>query len=74
MGSLLSTIGTIGKDVLPVAQVGSTAYNLVNQYQNQQYQNTLRSDAQNPAKVTALAQQYTQPLTAGLTAAVNNAT
>ena len=29
---------------------------------------------QNPAKVNALAQQYTQPLTAGLTAAVNNQT
>jgi hypothetical protein len=57
-----------------VAQLGSTGYNLYNQYQNQQYQNTLRSDAQNPAKVTALAQQYTQPLNAGLTAAVNNQT
>jgi hypothetical protein len=74
MGSLLSTIGTVGKDVLPAVQVGSTAYSLFDQYQNQQYQNTLRSDAQNPAKVTALAQQYTQPLTAGLTAAVNNST
>lgn len=59
---------------LQVAQIGSTGYNLYNQWQNQQYQNTLRSDAQNPAKVTALAQQYTQPLTAGLTAAVNNQT
>ena len=59
---------------LIVAQLGSTGYNLYDQYKQQQYQNTLRQDAQNPAKVTALAQQYTQPLTAGLTAAVNNST
>ena len=51
---------------LDVAQLGSTGYNLYDQYKNQQYQNTLRQDAQNPSKVTALAQQYTQPLTAGL--------
>src|ERR1700679_1112907 len=59
---------------LQVAQIGSTGYNLYNQWQNQQYQNTLRSDAQNPAKVNALAAQSTQPLAAGLTAAVNNQT
>ena len=61
-------------DATTAASIGSTGYNLYNQYQNQQYQNQLRSDAQNPAKVTALANQYTQPLSAGLTAAVNNQT
>ena len=34
-----------------VAQIGSTAYNLYNQHQNQQYQNQLRSYAQDPAKM-----------------------
>jgi hypothetical protein len=70
MSEILAALPTI----LNVAQVGSTGYNLYNQYENQKYQNTLRSDAQNPAKVTALAEGYTQPLTAGLTAAVNNQT
>jgi len=69
---LLSSPALTG--ALKVADLGSTGYNLYNQYQQQKYQNTLRSDAQNPAKVTALAQQYTQPLNAGLTAAVNNQT
>lgn len=72
LSSLASSPATTG--ALDLAQIGSTGFNLFNQYQNQQYQNTLRSDAQNPAKVTALAQGYTQPLTAGLTAAVNNST
>ena len=72
LSALASSPATTG--ALDVTQLGSTGYNLYNQYQNQQYQNTLRSDAQNPAKVTALAQQYTQPLNAGLTAAVNNQT
>jgi hypothetical protein len=73
-GTLSSTTASSLAPILQALQIGSTGYNLYNQYQNQQYQNTLRSDAQNPAKVTALAQGYTQPLTAGLTAAVNNQT
>lgn len=56
------------------ANLGSTAYNMYNQYQNQQYQDQLRSDAQNPQKVNALAAQYTQPLTAGLQTGVANNT
>lgn len=72
LSSIASNPATTG--ALDLAQIGSTGYNLYDQYKNQQYQNTLRQDAQNPAKVTALAQQYTQPLTAGLTAAVNNST
>ena len=57
-----------------VASLGSTAYNLYNQYQNQQYQNNLRSYAQDPTKMNAYAAQFTQPLTAGLTSAVANNT
>jgi hypothetical protein len=53
-----------------IAGLGSTAYNLYNQYQNQQYQNQLRSYAQDPAKMNAYAQQFTQPLTAGLQTSV----
>jgi hypothetical protein len=73
-GTLSSTTASALAPILQGLQIGSTGYNLYNQYQNQQYQNTLRQDAQNPAKVNALAAQYTQPLTAGLTAAVNNQT
>jgi hypothetical protein len=61
-------------DATGIASLGSTAYGLYNQYQNQQYQNLLRSYAQNPAKMNAYAAQFTQPLNAGLTAAVNNQT
>ncbi|MGB6721170.1 MAG: hypothetical protein WBE72_10270, partial [Terracidiphilus sp.] len=76
MPQIASSLGSIASSpaTTDVLNAASTGYNLYNQYQQQQYQNTLRSDAQNPAKVTALAQQYTQPLNAGLTAAVNNAT
>jgi hypothetical protein len=73
-GTLSATTASALAPILQGLNIGSTGYNLYNQYQNQKYQDTLRSDAQNPAKVTALAQEYTQPLTAGLTAAVNNQT
>ena len=43
-------------------------------YENQQYQNQLRSYAQDPAKMNAYAAQFTQPLNAGLTSAVANNT
>ena len=55
-----------------VAALGSTAYNMYNQYQNQQYQNLLRGYAQNPAQMNAYAAQFTQPLNAGLQASVAN--
>jgi len=57
-----------------VAGLGSTAYNLYNQYQNQKYQDLLRSYAQNPTKMNAYAAQFTQPLNAGLTTSVANQT
>jgi hypothetical protein len=60
------------KPATEIAGIGSTAYNLYNQYQNQQYQNNLRSYAQDPAKMNAYAAQFTQPLTAGLTTGVAN--
>ena len=56
------------------ASLGSAAYNMYNQYQNQQYQNQLRSYAQDPAKMNAYAANFTQPLNAGLTSAVANNT
>ena len=55
-----------------IAGLGSSAYNMYNQYQNQQYQNQLRSVAQDPAKMNAYAAQFTQPLTAGLQKGVAN--
>jgi len=69
-----SALAPLLQTATSVAGLGSTAYNLYNQYQNQQYQDLLRSYAQNPAKLNAYAQQFTQPLNAGLTAAVNNQT
>jgi hypothetical protein len=55
-----------------VAGLGSTAYNFYNQYKNQQYQDLLRSYAQNPQKMNQYAAGFTQPLNAGLTTSVAN--
>lgn len=74
MTQLVASLAPLLTDATGVASLGSTAYNFYNQYQNQQYQNKLRSYAQNPAKLNAYAAQFTQPLNAGLTAAVNNQT
>ena len=63
--SLLPMLNTATK-------IGGTGYNLYNQFENQQYQNKLRSYAMDPAKMNAYAQQFTQPLNAGLTAGVAN--
>ena len=60
------------KDATAVAGLGSSAYNMYNQYQNQQYQDKLRSFAQDPTKMNAYAAQFTQPLTAGLQTGVAN--
>lgn len=72
MPDIMSAIQPVLAPALQVAQLGSTGYNLYNQYQNQQYQNQLRSFAQDPAKMNAYAAKFTQPLTAGLTAGVAN--
>ena len=72
--SALSSINPELQTGLLAAGVGSTAYNMYNQYENQQYQNLLRSYAQDPAKMNAYAAQFTQPLNAGLTSAVANNT
>jgi hypothetical protein len=78
LGSLSSALGgagTGGAGLSSLGQIlglGSSGYNLYNQYQNQQYQNNLRSYAQDPAKMNAYAAQFTQPLNAGLTADVGN--
>ena len=68
----LGALAPILKDATGVAGLGSTVYNLYNQYQNQQYQNLLRSYAQDPTKLNAYAAKFTQPLTAGLTSGVAN--
>ena len=70
LGSISSSPAT--KGALDLAQIGSTGYNLYDQYKNQQYQNQLRSYAQDPAKMNAYAAQFTQPLNAGLTTGVAN--
>ena len=57
-----------------IANLGSTGYNLYNQYQNQQYQNKLRDLSTNPTKMNAYAEQFTKPLTAGLQTGVANNT
>ena len=74
LSSALSSIGPELQVGLGAAGLGSTAYNMYNQYQNQQYQNQLRSYAQDPAKMNQYAAQFTQPLNAGLNAAVANNT
>ncbi len=86
MSSLLSNLGKLGgaggasntggtlSDILGAAKIGSTGYNLYNQYENQQYENKIRDLASNPAKLAAYAAQFEKPLTAGLTSAVGNNT
>ena len=51
-----------------------TAGGLWNNIQNAQYQNKLRSLAQNPAKMMAYAKGFEQPLQAGLLKGVENQT
>src|ERR1700722_1728318 len=72
MPQLVTSLAPLLTGVSDAASVGSTAYNLYDQYQNQQYQNRLRSFAQDPAKMNAYAAQGTHPLNAGLTAGVAN--
>lgn len=52
-----------------LASAGSGLYN---NYENQKYQDTLRSYATDPAKLNAYASSFTKPLTAGLSEGVNN--
>ena len=72
LSSALSSLAPDLKAATSIAGLGSTAYNMYNQYQNQKYQNQLRSYAQDPAKMNAYAAQFTQPLSAGLQASVAN--
>lgn len=67
-GGAAGTLGNISK----ILGLGSTAYNLYNSYQQNQYQNWLRSMSQDPKKFNAYAQQFVQPLNAGLTSGVAN--
>lgn len=64
--------GTGMQDITKLLGVASTGENLYNQYENQQYQDKLRSYAQDPAKMNAYAKQFTQPLDAGLQQGVAN--
>lgn len=52
-----------------LAGAGSSLYN---SYENQQYQDKLRSYAENPSKLMNYAAGFTQPLSAGLTQGVEN--
>ena len=77
MPQIVSSLSSIAsspatKGALDLAQIGSTGYNLYNQYQNQKYQNQLRELSSDPAKMNAYAEQFTQPLTAGLQTSVAN--
>jgi hypothetical protein len=77
--SITSALASIGnssatKGAMDIAQLGSTGYNLYNNYQNQQYQNNLRSYAQDPTKMNEYASKFTKPLDAGLQTSVANNT
>jgi hypothetical protein len=54
------------------ASLASAGSNLYQGYENQQYQDKLRSLAQNPAQLQQYEQGFVQPLNAGLTAGVAN--
>lgn len=73
MDALSSALQSPGfSNIAKLLSLGSAGYGLYNNYENQQYQNLLRSYAQNPAKMNAYAEQFTKPLTAGLQAGVAN--
>lgn len=54
------------------AQIASAGSGLYEGYENQQYQDKLRSLAQNPAQLQQYEQGFVQPLNAGLTQGVAN--
>ena len=68
----LNSLAPILKDITSVANLGSTGYNIYNQWQQTQYQNKLRDLASNPQKMAQFAAQFTQPLNAGLQRGVAN--
>lgn len=64
------------KSIMPAltggAQVASAGSNIYEGYKQQQYQDKLRSFAQDPAKLNQYAQGFVQPLNAGLEKGVAN--
>ncbi len=74
ISSALSSLGSspVLKNALSIANIGSTGFNLYNQYKQQQYQDKLRSLSTDPAAMAKLAAGYTQPLNAGLQKGVAN--
>jgi hypothetical protein len=68
MPQLASLIPTITA-ITGLAGAGSSLFNT---YENQQYQNKLRSYAESPQKLNNYAAGFTQPLAAGLTQGVEN--
>lgn len=62
--------------IIPALSAGtnlaSAGSGLYNSYENNKYQDMLRSYAGNPQKLQAYAAGFTQPLAAGLTQGVNN--
>jgi hypothetical protein len=56
------------------SMVASTGDSMYNNYENQKYQNKLRTYAQDPTKMNAYADQFTKHLNAGLTTGVANNT
>jgi hypothetical protein len=76
INSALQSVGNSSatKSATNLANLGSIGYGLYNNYQNQAYQNQLRSYAQDPSKMNAYASKFTKPLTAGLNSAVGNNT
>lgn len=67
--NLITGIMPTLKDVGGLVSAGSGLYNT---YQNQKYQDMLRSYAQNPQKLMNYARGFTQPLSAGLLQGVEN--
>ena len=72
MPQIVTSLTSLLPAITAGGQIASGASNIYQGYENQQYQDKLRSLAQNPQKLNAYEQQFVQPMNAGLTQGVEN--
>jgi hypothetical protein len=68
----LSSLASLIPTLTAGASLASAGSGLYNSYENQKYQDMLRSYASSPSKLQSYAAGFTQPLAAGVSEGVNN--
>ena len=68
----MEAIAGLAPLIAPIGKIVSAGAGLFENYKQQQYQDKLRDLSQNPAKLNAFAQQFVQPLNAGLVKGTEN--